>query len=160
MDATGRPQSLLLLGGTSEIGLAVADAWAGRVPDLRVVLAARPGPRREEAAARLEGRGCRVEVLDFDALDDGAHERVVEQARAGGDVDVVTLGDPEQLIPAQNVVALARRGVLDDSARRALEQVASRLTTADLNDMNLRASGDEKAGADLIARDWLAAGPS
>ena len=79
---------------------------------------------------------------------------------SGADVDVVTLEDPEQLIPAQNVVALARRGVLDDSARRALEQVSSRLTTADLTDMNLRASGDEKAGADLIARDWLGAGPA
>lgn len=79
---------------------------------------------------------------------------------SGGEVDVVTLEDPQQLIPAQNVVALARRGVLDESARRALESVASRLTTADLTDMNLRASGDEKAGADLIARDWLAAGPS
>ncbi|WP_235562155.1 decaprenylphospho-beta-D-erythro-pentofuranosid-2-ulose 2-reductase [Marmoricola sp. Leaf446] len=100
MDATGRPQSLLLLGGTSEIGLAVADAWAERSPGLRVVLAARPGERRDAAAARLEGRGCRVEVHDFDALDDGAHVRVVEKARAGGDVDVAVvaygvLGDPE-----------------------------------------------------------------
>ncbi|ROR91899.1 decaprenylphospho-beta-D-erythro-pentofuranosid-2-ulose 2-reductase [Nocardioides aurantiacus] len=101
MDATGRPQSLLLLGGTSEIGLAVADAWAEQAPGLRVVLAARPGERRDAAAARLEGRGCRVEVHDFDALDDGAHVRVVEKARAGGDVDVAVvaygvLGDPER----------------------------------------------------------------
>ncbi|MFC3850587.1 ABC transporter substrate-binding protein [Corynebacterium hansenii] len=79
---------------------------------------------------------------------------------SGADVDVVTLEDPKQLIPAQNVVALARRDVLDDSARRALESVNSRLTTADLTAMNLRASGDEKAGAELIARDWLGAGAS
>lgn len=79
---------------------------------------------------------------------------------SGADVDVVTLADPEQLIPAQNVVALARRGVLDESARRALVAVNSRLTTADLTSMNLRASGDEKAGADLIARDWLGGGAS
>ena len=56
--------------------------------------------------------------------------------------------------------ALARRDVLDDSARRALEAVAARMTTDDLTAMNERASGDEKAGADLIARDWLAAGAS
>ena len=37
MDATGRPQSLLLLGGSSEIALAVAEAWAEVSPDLRVV---------------------------------------------------------------------------------------------------------------------------
>lgn len=101
MDATGRPQSLLLLGGSSEIALAVAEAWAEVSPDLRVVLAARPGPRRDRAATVLGDRGCRVEVLDFDALDDAAHERVVRQARVGGDVDVAVvaygvLGDPER----------------------------------------------------------------
>lgn len=101
MDATGRPQSLLLLGGTSEIGLAVARAWAEQTTDLRVVLAARPGPRRDDAAADLEQRGCRVEPVDFDALDDEAHTRAVQQARAGGDVDVAVvaygvLGDAER----------------------------------------------------------------
>lgn len=71
---------------------------------------------------------------------------------SGADVDVVTLDDPRRLIPAQNVVALARRGVLPPDAVRALESVSDRLTTADLIDMNVRATGEEKAGADLIAR--------
>ena len=41
MDALGAPQSLLLLGGTSDIGLAIARRYAADRP-LRVVLAARP----------------------------------------------------------------------------------------------------------------------
>ena len=32
IDALGRPQSLLLLGGTSEIALAVARAWSDALP--------------------------------------------------------------------------------------------------------------------------------
>ena len=49
IDAVGNPQSILLLGGTSEIGLAVVEAFASDRP-LRVVLAARPSPRLDEAA--------------------------------------------------------------------------------------------------------------
>lgn len=74
---------------------------------------------------------------------------------SGQPVDVVTLEDPKRLISSQNVVVLARRGVVDESARRVLEGVAARLNTDDLTAMNMRSSGEEKAGADLIARDWL-----
>ena len=100
LDSVGHPDSLLLLGGTSEIALAVAREYAARKPDLRVVLAARPSPRRDDAVAELAGLGCRVEAIDLDALRDEDHARVVEQARAGGDVDVAVvafgvLGDPE-----------------------------------------------------------------
>ena len=42
IDAVGNPQSLLLLGGSSEIGIAVAAKFAAVRP-LRVVLAGRPG---------------------------------------------------------------------------------------------------------------------
>ena len=65
IDALGRPQSLLLLGGTSEIALAVARAWSDALPV--VTLAARPGARRDEAAAGLRADGFEVEV-DFDVL--------------------------------------------------------------------------------------------
>ena len=100
IDAVGRPRSLLLLGGTSAIGLAVARELAADQEGLRVVLAARPSAARDAAAAELHQEACEVEVLDFDALDDEAHARVVEAARAGGDVDVAVvaygvLGDPE-----------------------------------------------------------------
>ena len=45
INATGNPCSLLLLGGTSDIALAVARRYARR-GGLRVVLAARPSERR------------------------------------------------------------------------------------------------------------------
>jgi decaprenylphospho-beta-D-erythro-pentofuranosid-2-ulose 2-reductase len=101
INALGTPQSLLLLGGTSDIALAVARRYAGRGAGLRVVLAARPSERRTTAAAELTALGCRVEEVDLDARDHGSHAATIEAAFAGGDVDVAVLafgllGDPEQ----------------------------------------------------------------
>ncbi|MDT7711204.1 MAG: decaprenylphospho-beta-D-erythro-pentofuranosid-2-ulose 2-reductase [Pseudonocardiales bacterium] len=100
IDAVGNPQSVLLLGGTSEIGLAVVEAFASDRP-LRVVLAARPSERLDAAQARLEKLGCAVEQLPFDAKALDTHAAVVGKAFAGGDVDVAIvafglLGDNEQ----------------------------------------------------------------
>ena len=67
IDAVGNPQSVLLLGGTSEIGLASVRAFAADRA-MRVVLAARPGPRLDAARTELEGLGCAVETLEFDNL--------------------------------------------------------------------------------------------
>jgi len=101
IDALGAPRSVLLLGGSSDIARATARAFAAVSPGLRVVLAARPSTRRDEAARELEGLGAQVEVLDFDARDEAAHARVVEQAARAADVDVAVvaygvLGDNEQ----------------------------------------------------------------
>jgi decaprenylphospho-beta-D-erythro-pentofuranosid-2-ulose 2-reductase len=100
IDAVGNPQSVLLFGGTSEIGLAIVRRLAGGRP-IRVVLAARPSQRRAEAAAGLEEVGCAVETLDFDALAPHSAPDVVAKACAGGDVDLAVvafglLGDAEQ----------------------------------------------------------------
>jgi decaprenylphospho-beta-D-erythro-pentofuranosid-2-ulose 2-reductase len=100
IDAVGNPQSLLLLGGTSEIGLAVAARFAADRP-LRVVLAARPSPRLDAAAERLRDLGCDVSTLAFDARALSTHPEVIEKAFAGGDIDVAVvafgvLGDQEQ----------------------------------------------------------------
>jgi decaprenylphospho-beta-D-erythro-pentofuranosid-2-ulose 2-reductase len=99
IDAVGNPQSLLLLGGTSEIGLAVAEAFA-RARPLRVILAGRPGDRLSAAAERLRSAGGTVSVLPFDARRPETHVEVVEKAFADGDVDVTlvafgVLGDQE-----------------------------------------------------------------
>jgi decaprenylphospho-beta-D-erythro-pentofuranosid-2-ulose 2-reductase len=100
IDAVGNPQSILLMGGTSEIGLAVVEAFAADRP-LRVVLAARPSERLDAARARLEGLGCAVETLPFDARALDTHADVVRKAFTGGDIDVAVvafglLGDNEQ----------------------------------------------------------------
>jgi decaprenylphospho-beta-D-erythro-pentofuranosid-2-ulose 2-reductase len=98
IDAVGNPQSILLLGGTSEIGLATVEAFASERP-LRVVLAGRPSPRLDEAKARLEARGCAVEVIPFDAREGDVE--VVAKAFTGGDIDIALvafglLGDNEK----------------------------------------------------------------
>lgn len=99
-DALGVPQTILLLGGSSEIGLAIARTWAGQRHGLRVTLAARETPRRVTAAAELTARGCQVREIDFDALDDDAHRRAIDAAAEDGDIDVAVvaygvLGEPE-----------------------------------------------------------------
>ena len=90
IDALGTPQSLLLLGGTSDIGVAIAERYLTARP-LRVVLAARRSGRRDAVAARLTGHGASVEVLDFEALDTVDHPKVIEAATAGGDIDVAVV---------------------------------------------------------------------
>jgi decaprenylphospho-beta-D-erythro-pentofuranosid-2-ulose 2-reductase len=102
IDAVGNPQSILLLGGTSEIGLATVEAFASDRP-LRVVLAGRASERLDSAKARLEARGCAVEVLPFDAREGDVESigNTVAKAFTGGDIDVALvafglLGDNEK----------------------------------------------------------------
>ena len=102
-DAVGNPQSILLLGGTSEIGLAIITEYLRRQP-VRVVLACQPGdPLTEASVDALKVQGATaVEVLDFDATAFDTHPAVVEAAFAGGDIDLAIvafglLGDAEEL---------------------------------------------------------------
>ncbi|MFI8229636.1 decaprenylphospho-beta-D-erythro-pentofuranosid-2-ulose 2-reductase [Streptomyces sp. NPDC085900] len=89
-DAFGLPQSLLVLGGTSEIALATARRLIAR--RTRVVwLAARPSPALEAAAAELRALGPEVHTVAFDALDPDSHETVLGKVFADGDVDMVLL---------------------------------------------------------------------
>lgn len=102
LNAVGQAQHILLLGGTSEIGLGIVEEFLERGP-AKVTLAARAdSPRIAEARATIESRGGDVEVLDFDATDFEGHGDVVKRAFERGDVDVAiiafgTLGDQEEL---------------------------------------------------------------
>lgn len=100
INSLGQPRSVLLLGGTSDIALAVARRWARSGP-LHVELAARPGPRRDTAVAELTGLGAEVRALDFDAEATDTHPAVVAAAAAERDIDVAVvafgvLGDEER----------------------------------------------------------------
>lgn len=100
IDAVGNPQSLLLLGGTSEIGLAIALRYAKRRP-LRVVLAARQSERLDAAVATLREAGATVSTVEFDAKEFATHPAALDKAFSDGDIDVTVvafglLGDAEQ----------------------------------------------------------------
>ncbi|MFN2463827.1 MAG: decaprenylphospho-beta-D-erythro-pentofuranosid-2-ulose 2-reductase [Candidatus Dormibacteria bacterium] len=101
MNALRPVESVLLLGGTSEIGLAtvraLVEGGAGRV-----VLAGRDAVALEQAAAELRAAGAaQTEVMEFDALETAGHAAFIDRAFAGGDIDLVllawgVLGDQEQ----------------------------------------------------------------
>jgi len=102
-DAVGNPQAILLLGGTSEIGLAVCSEYLRRQP-VRIVLACMPGdPQVGASVQALKDQGATsVDVVDFDAADFASHPGVIEAAFAGGDIDLAIvafglLGDAEEL---------------------------------------------------------------
>ena len=103
INAVGVPQSILVLGGTSEIGLAISAAFLEKGP-AKVTLAALPGdPGREAAEAQMRAAGASdVRVIDFDATDFESHPGVIDEAFADGDVDICIvafglLGDAEEL---------------------------------------------------------------
>ncbi|MFI5504705.1 decaprenylphospho-beta-D-erythro-pentofuranosid-2-ulose 2-reductase [Corynebacterium kutscheri] len=109
LNAVGKAQNILLLGGTSEIGLAIVKEFLAKGP-AHVTLAARAGsPRIDAAQEEITAAGASsVEVLDFDATDFDSHPGVIDTAFALGDVDVAivafgTLGDQEQLWQDQKV---------------------------------------------------------
>jgi len=101
IDAIGRPQSVLVLGGSSEIAQAIVDKL---VPARcrTVVLAGREGPRLTAAAARAGKAGAEVvEIVPFDADDtSGHHDFAARVFDRFGDIDLVivaagVLGDQE-----------------------------------------------------------------
>lgn len=114
IDATGNPQTILVLGGTSEIGLAICAEYLSRRP-ARIVLAARPGTA-DGAVASLTSLGATaVDVVDFDATDTASHPGVIDACFAGGDVDVA--------IVAFGVLGDAERSWQDQAAAVHLAQV-------------------------------------
>lgn len=99
IDALGRPRTVLLLGGTSGIALAIARAWRDARPTL--VLAARPGEHRDAAVADLRAEGFEVDAVDFDALDTSSHPQLIDEIAKSRDIDVAVvafgvLGDQEE----------------------------------------------------------------
>ncbi|MFF0220730.1 decaprenylphospho-beta-D-erythro-pentofuranosid-2-ulose 2-reductase [Streptomyces sp. NPDC004629] len=89
-DAFGLPQSLLVLGGTSDIALATARRLIAR-RTRTVWLAGRPSPALDKAAEELRGLGADARTVAFDALEPESHEAVLGKVFAEGDIDMVLL---------------------------------------------------------------------
>lgn len=101
-DAFASPQSVLVLGGGSEIGLAVVRRLVARRART-VVLAGREPERLKPAADELLGLGATtVDVVAFDALEVAGHDRFIDEVfDRHGDLDLVllafgVLGDQEE----------------------------------------------------------------
>src|SRR6476469_2595389 len=107
-DATGNPQTILLLGGTSEIGLAICARYL-RNAAARVVLADLSNlPKRVDAIAEMKAAGAKsVDFFFNDAATTESHPKVIDAAFKDGvggprDVDVAIvafglLGNAEEL---------------------------------------------------------------
>ena len=101
IDALGSPQSVLVLGGTSDIALETVLAMP-RSRLARVVLAARPSAARDSAVARLTQAGIPgVEAVDFDATATSSHAALIDSVFDAGDLDIALLafgilGDQER----------------------------------------------------------------
>lgn len=98
-DAVGNVQSVVVLGGGSEIAVAtVRRLVAGRCR--RVVLAVREPAKVEAVADELRGAGADVEVVAFDGAAPETHPAAVDALFTGGDIDLVisafgVLGDQD-----------------------------------------------------------------
>jgi decaprenylphospho-beta-D-erythro-pentofuranosid-2-ulose 2-reductase len=134
-DGTGTPQSVVVFGGGSDIGQAIAHACVRRGAR-DVVLAARRPERLDPALARLHESGAVVaEAAPFDAEATHTHADVLADiARRVGDVDlaVVAFGvlpdqdgalkDPAVALDAARVNYLGAMSVLLELGRLMREQ--------------------------------------
>ena len=111
----GRPPRILLLGGTSEIGLAILEAL--RLPaEAEVMLAGRDQQRLAAAGKEL---AAQCVPLTYDALTTRGHQSLIDQAFRGGTVDLV--------IAATGV--LTPQAELDREPARAAEMIDTNFTS-------------------------------
>lgn len=114
IDSVGNVGSVLLVGGTSEIGLAVLTRMTG--PRLsRVELAGRPSTTLDRAGDLIRNSGVpNVAVHAFDATDRAAQGPLVDSVFDAGDIDV----------------AIMAVGAAGDAARGPARDAASELDPA------------------------------
>jgi decaprenylphospho-beta-D-erythro-pentofuranosid-2-ulose 2-reductase len=110
-DALGLPQSVLVLGGGSEIARALVRSLLVRRPATIILGGLRGSPALDQTAEEARQLGASsVSTVDFDALDPGSVVAAVDEAFAGAtDIDLV-------------VVAF---GVLGDEAKARVDPLAA-----------------------------------
>jgi len=90
-DALGSVQSVLVLGGNSEIALAIVDRLVSSRCK-KVVLGVRSPASATTTLNRLRSAGVDADTVVFDALDPASHAKVIDSAAERmGDIDMVIL---------------------------------------------------------------------
>ena len=110
----GYQPRVLLLGGTSEIGLAILAAL-GLPANAEVILAGRDEQRLAAAGKELP---VQVRTVPYDALETGSHQAFVDGLFAGGHLDLV--------VSAAGV--LVPQADLERDVRRAAEMIETNFT--------------------------------
>jgi decaprenylphospho-beta-D-erythro-pentofuranosid-2-ulose 2-reductase len=162
-DALGGVQSVLVLGGTSDIGVATARALVrGRART--VVLAARDPEACAETASALKADGAgRVETLRFDATDFPSHTPFIDAVFEGhGDIDLAliafgALGEEDDPVAVLNVNTVGAASVMTALSRRMQQQGHGTIVLlSSVAGERVRKSnfmyGASKAGADGFAQ--------
>jgi decaprenylphospho-beta-D-erythro-pentofuranosid-2-ulose 2-reductase len=162
-DALGEVQSVLVLGGTSEIGVATARALVERRART-VVLAARDPSKCAAAADELRAAGAeRVESVAFDARDTESHPAFVADVFSRfGDIDLAlvafgVLGEEDQAVEMAEVNYTGAASVMLRLAERMKEQgqgtmvLLSSVAGERARKSNF-AYGASKAGVDAFAQ--------
>jgi decaprenylphospho-beta-D-erythro-pentofuranosid-2-ulose 2-reductase len=117
-NALGEPQTIVLLGGSSDIGRAIVDRLLS--PSTRTVVLAGRDPTAI-GVAELARPGLTVDAVRFDATDGASHEAFVgDLAARHGDLDVVIVAFGQLVDQAE----------LDDDPARAAELVTVNYTGA------------------------------
>ena len=112
-DALGAVQSVLVLGGGSDIALATVRALVAQRAR-RVVLAARRPQELDEAVAQLTAAGAeQAEAMAFDADDGDSHPAAIAEA-------FERLGDVDLVLVAFGVLGKQERMLEDPAAAREL----------------------------------------
>jgi decaprenylphospho-beta-D-erythro-pentofuranosid-2-ulose 2-reductase len=165
LDERGRPGRVLLLGGTSEIGLAILAAL--RAPaGTEVLLAGRDEQRMAAAAKDLP---YRCTTIPFEALETGSHEAVIAGVFASGPVDLVIAAtgvltpqpdvDKDPLLAAQMIEVNFTSHVttlLAAAAKMRMQQYGTIVVLSSIAAIRPRKAnyvyGAAKAGLDAFAR--------
>lgn len=117
IDALGNPQSILLVGGTSEIGRATLDriAESGRLR--RIILAGRDPEGLEKVASDFRARGIDVTTQSVDLADPASVQSFTDWIGAG------ELGDLDAALLLSGVLPDAERGARDPAYAAEVIQV-------------------------------------
>lgn len=168
-DAVKNVQRVVLVGGTSAIGVATVRQLLARRAGLQVVLAARPSARRDGLVTELTAAGAEVTAADLDLAGPDAQHQLEAALSGPVDTDVVLvaagiLGDQETAWQDPRA-ALALTTVNTTGAILAGVLAAQRLRSQGHGDLVLLSSvagervrrsnfayGASKAGADAFYR--------